>query len=194
MNKNFNFHSCNIDLQNTPIEERLKSLSSDMFVRWCDAKSVIFSELRTRYNAAYPDAAADPALHSMQCINFMTRILNQDHILSATELFLLLFASCIHDIGMVSETKPYFRTVKQDHYEVVWKIIMQHDWIQLNQEERSIVGYLCRWHNSENWYKNCLSKLDSESCNGNIVRCGLLLSITHICDSYHRLVDIDFFK
>jgi len=105
VNKNFNFHGCNTDLQNIPIEERLKSLSPCIFARWNNTKSIIFSELRTRYNAAYPDTAADPALHSIQCINFITRILNQDHILSATELFLLLFALCIHDIGMVSERK-----------------------------------------------------------------------------------------
>ena len=194
MNKYFVFHDCNTDAQNIAIEQRLAALSPTLFARWGEAKSVIFRELRARFAAAYPDAAADPALHALQCLKFMTRIFNQDHILSATELFLLLFATCMHDMGMATAEQPYVSTTKLAHYEVVRDIVMQQGWLNLSEQERQLVGYLCQWHNREHWYKYCTVKLGHEHCHGSIVRCGLLLSIMHICDSYHRLVDLEFFQ
>jgi hypothetical protein len=177
------------------LELRLESSSLALFEKWRIAKKLIAEELRMRYAIAYPDAAADPVLHSEQCANFAARILNKEHVLSPIELFILLYALYIHDIGMVSQKPPFVPiTTKGEHYKVVESLILQEKWIQLTQDERRIVSYLCRWHNRLEFFSHCSKNIEEQPCDGEVVRVEVLLKIVHICDDYHRLVDIEFFK
>jgi hypothetical protein len=189
MDKNFKFHSCNCDKETIPLEERLKCLSADRHERWITEKAIVIDELRNRYALAYPNAAADPVLHSEQCVSFVARILNKDHSLSPHELFILLYSLYIHDIGMVSQKQPFVPILKKgEHYKIVEAIIHQESWVNLTEDERFAVGYLCRWHNRIEFFSSAQRQLKNSEDRG-VVRIELLLKIVHLCDDYHRLVD-----
>jgi hypothetical protein len=165
------------------------------YERWITEKDLISVELRKRYSSAYLGDAADPVLHSQQCVDFVARILNEDHVLSAQELFLLLYASYIHDIGMVSEDIPFIPILeKGEHYKVVESIIKHGNWIRLSEEQKDVVCYLCRWHNRIEFLENCNKKTTKMICHNQVVRTGLLLKVMHICDDYHKLADMEFFE
>ncbi|RKM61272.1 hypothetical protein D6855_05105 [Butyrivibrio sp. CB08] len=90
------------------LERKLKELDKDLHQRF---KDTVFASQRilTRYRLLFPEYTDHSELHSLTVIDSCNRIIGRDQIdkLNADEIFVLLMACYLHDVGMGISEKDY---------------------------------------------------------------------------------------
>lgn len=90
------------------LERTLAKLDPDLHRRFSDTVFVI-QKILSRYRVLFPEYTDHSELHSMTVIDCCNRIIGQDQIgtLNADEIYILLEAAYLHDVGMGISEKDY---------------------------------------------------------------------------------------
>lgn len=83
------------------LERRLKELNSDLHTRFKDTVFAV-QKILSRYRLLFPEYTDHSELHSMTVIDSCNRLIGKDQIekLNADEIYILLTACYMHDVGM----------------------------------------------------------------------------------------------
>lgn len=176
------------------LESILEKKSDLFFQRWKEAKKIIVREIDNRYKLAFPNFEEKISNHGEQGICFLANILFDDLIesINEEEVFLLMSGCFLHDIGIVSEKKPFLPSKYHDHFELGEKIILSQTWLPFSSLERQVISKHARWHNMKEWMKCGSIKEDDVFIDHYKIRTHFLVQLIQLFDFYHHVVDVSW--